>query len=96
MAVEVKPGDLVTLQYTKPGSVWLIEGIDQAAEIVRYGTGQDRYTVAGTINPNEVVAVVGQWTLDEIIAARERFFGFPISDRMKASFLRTFANLVEQ
>lgn len=96
MTVEVKPGDLVTLKYTKPGSVWLIECNDQAAQVVDYGTGEDKYTVAGTINPNEIVAVVGQWTLNEIIAARERFLGFPISDRMKAAFLRTFANLVKQ
>jgi len=96
MAIEVKPGDLVTLKYTEPGSVWLIECIDQAAQVVGYGTGEDRYTVPGTINPEEIIAIVGRWTLDEIIAARERFFGFPISDRMRAAFLRTFANLVQK
>ncbi len=96
MAIEVKPGDLVTLKYTKPGSVWLIGPIDQAAQVVNYGTGKDSYTIAGTIDLNEVVAIIGRWTLDEIIAAREQFFDFPINDRMRASLLRVFANLVEK
>mgnify|MGYP001572808300 CR=1 FL=1 len=92
-----QPGDLVKLA---GGVVHLIEavtngGVIQALEILDYNTSTPKCPIcAGTDYLENIEECVGRWTLEEIIAAQERFLGYTYGERELTRLARVFANLV--
>lgn len=95
-ATTYKPGDLIKLA---GGVVHLIESVGdggsiQVLEILNYSTSTPTCPIcAGTDFIANIEGVVGRWTLEEIIAAQERFLGYTYGERELTRLKVVFMNL---